>query len=625
MSVVRARAFTLIEIVLALGLGTLLLALAAYGGRPQPDSAQVNALAHAFAETLRAAREQAISSGQPLAVVLPGNATRPLAQGCYLLGGETLPRRLKTYDWTGETPRAAIAAAVTYSGPAWRADAPVDENPDADLSTWMDGTGNGQVIFFRPDGRVQSNRPWGSEQLRWVVGNGFAFSGETLTGASRAQEVTLSRWGEVAVASGLPLAPGLIRDGLPLDTNRVEKLPAKVAPGHHAPRFTGTLEWTPKPQPTLDIVAPPSSHVTVVPDGLVTMTVRASDEDGHSLSCRWQAIDNEGSFSAPEMHRMRWDPQQRNWVARWSWRPPADAAPGDQYQLDCRVTDEEGLSSPSLLLDAKLPTIAIIQSGRLAFALGNELWTSNWDYTDPVRLVSQAQTGATVINSARWSPDGRRIAFIVDRVAAWIVNADGTDLHPMQVGLPRLDHIAWDPVGRHVFTVQDLGATVVIGRLPLQYRNTRPPSALEIITSQGMVGKHEHTEVHPSGSVFAVSEQDTTEVNYVWADGVMTPGTLLGGEMTFSPNGLEVSYYRGTDGFVSRATVDPASHTVNIVPSGGFPLGGTARCCRISPDQKWVYGLTRPPATYFLMNRETGQIRSVPNSPLTADPEWSPR
>lgn len=623
MFVRRLRAFSLIEVVLALGLATLLLALSAYGGRPQSDSAQVNALAHVFAETLRAAREQAISLGQPVAVVLPGSSSRPLAQSCYLLAGETLPRRTKSYDWGKETPKAAIAHAVTYPGPGWVADAPPDNLPDMDLSAWADGAA-GTLVLFRPDGRVQCNRNWAGEQLRWVVGNGFTV-GASLAGVSQPQEVTVTRWGEVAVTPGLPLAPGLVRQGLQLDVNRVEPLPAKPAAGHHPPRFTGTLEWTPKPKPTLDIVAPPASDVTVIPDGLVTMTVRATDEDGHSLSCHWQAIDDAGSFSAPEQHRMRWDAAQGNWVARWSWRPPADAVPGQQFQLDCRVTDEEGLSTPSLLVDARLPTIAIIQSGRLAYPVGTEVWTSNWDFTDPVRVASQEQTGATVINSARWSPDGRRIAFIVNRLDLYVVNADGTDLHIVQSGLPNLDHIMWDPLGRHLLTFQDRGPRVVIGQLPLLYRNTQPPGALPIIIDQPMVGRHEHVEVHHTGRVFAISDQDTNDVTYLWRDGTLTPGSLTGSEMTFSPNGLEMSYSRGGDGFISPLTIDEASHTVSITPTSGIPLGGTVRCCKISPDQKWLYGATRPPAAYFLMNRATGQIRSWTTSPLAADPEWSPR
>jgi len=77
-----------------------------------------------------------------------------------------------------------------------------------------------------------------------------------------------------------------------------------------------------------------------------------------------------------------------------------------------------------------------------------------WDGTPHVRLVRPDGSGDHLLADGThpdWSPDGSRIAYVVNDSAIWLVNADGTDPRklpiPCEAGCVLNDSPAWSPDG----------------------------------------------------------------------------------------------------------------------------------------------------------------------------------
>jgi Tol biopolymer transport system component len=106
-----------------------------------------------------------------------------------------------------------------------------------------------------------------------------------------------------------------------------------------------------------------------------------------------------------------------------------------------RLTDDQGFA-PDWAPDGT----------RILYGGGDyRLHTINADGTGRRRIGSFGP-----IRSARWSPDGARIALTM-RDAVWVVNADGGGLHKIRQSAA---YPSWTPDGRHlVFTAYGSGAT----------------------------------------------------------------------------------------------------------------------------------------------------------------------
>ncbi|MEW6278938.1 MAG: GspH/FimT family protein, partial [Candidatus Eremiobacterota bacterium] len=103
------RGFSLVEMLLAMALLALLVGLGVASLRPQRDRAESQALAMEVAQELRLARDQALASGTPVAVVFPSNArSLPHAQSLCVLSGQNLPRVLRSPDYSDQYPRAVV-------------------------------------------------------------------------------------------------------------------------------------------------------------------------------------------------------------------------------------------------------------------------------------------------------------------------------------------------------------------------------------------------------------------------------------------------------------------------------------------------------------------------------------
>ena len=611
-----------------LAMAGILLLLGVQQGRPRSTPAQVEALTQLLSQALRSARQQALSSGRPTALCFPtGNASQPLAQSCYLAQGESRGEVIKVWNWMSDAPQAAFCMG-TYSGPTWDPTPPSDPVASSLVPGWATPFPQDSYIAFLPDGQVVSNRPWAQDSLRVLVSSGFAFTDPTtqqLSGLSEPREISISRWGAVEQRGGLPEASvGTITTGLALDQALLSPARSLASPPNQSPVFTATPEFLPAASSTLPMIDA-DSHITLTPDGLLTATVFGSDPDGDVLNCLWTAVADQGTFSAPSVHRMRWDPAQQRWMGRWSWRPPQGAAPGQEFQLNCRLLDEHGAASAPLTLSAQIPKVHVIKPGKLVYEGDGDLWTSNWDGSEPYVLVSRADVGGVNITDPRWSPDGRRIGFLAnDKIMC--VNRDGTDLHLVRdTGGNTLIGLCWDEAGRYLYVLDYNAGNINVRVAPANGRNL--PNPIPAVASGNVPpGNWRFLHKHPGHDLWAVSGLNAPEGSALLWRGSTTATVLTGlRELSFVPDGLRATYDTG-QGLYCDIDVDfPARNLTLHPPTALPPVAGGCTSLRFSPDLQYVYGQASP-ARIFLM-RSDGSDYRVLNLPTTDSdsPDWSNR
>jgi TolB protein len=149
-----------------------------------------------------------------------------------------------------------------------------------------------------------------------------------------------------------------------------------------------------------------------------------------------------------------------------------DAGGRDQlgiYRVNADGTGVERLPVPAA---AWWESLSLSPDGRRLAAVGSfghgDLWVMNTDGTDLTQLTDVAtESGRGLM--PRWSPDGRKIAFILhkgDRKDVYVMDADGSDrrnlTHELEYGESNglddfLGVIGWSPDGQIVFEKQTYG------------------------------------------------------------------------------------------------------------------------------------------------------------------------
>ncbi len=162
----------------------------------------------------------------------------------------------------------------------------------------------------------------------------------------------------------------------------------------------------------------------------------------------------------------------------------------------------------------------------------SDIYVANADGTNARRLTFSGGLNA----EPAWSPDGRSIVFVSDRYGpyqVWVMNADGTDQHPLtnvgQNGSP-----AWSPDGTHIVfhSERDFPGGyrstiyVMASDGSEQHRlvageggwPTWSPDGRWIVYAGGPQGVWDLYAVHPDGSgLTRITDNESHEVDPSWA------------------------------------------------------------------------------------------------------------
>lgn len=562
----RARGFSLIELMVAMVLTVLLLGMGFTGLNKARTSGSSRGLATAVAAEFRLAREKAIAKGSPVAVVLPEGVGRSLS----FLEGDTLPAVTRTVNYSGDYPNGAIAVA-TYPGPAFddRLEIPGSKSDEwkSRLPQWLPADfRRDRVFMFTPNGTVVTNDlPAADGTYRVVVATGMSVSGLALEAAGEPQTVAISQTGAVETFGRLLDSSGGVN---------TSGAPSALVSAPPAPAVDYT---TRKPDILVSRITPPAEMVDgelvhVLDKGeYLTLEIFARSGDGRALYSGWKDSpisklgepDIEpfkGAFSVPngELERMEFYPQYNVagddepemlekdvWRSVWTWTPPAAAEAGDQYELAVDVTDAKRVEKAKL---PELPPVVISPPGEIVFESDR---TGRWQlytmWADGSRLMRLTKDDHHDYRCASATADGKMLAYQRGS-EVWVMNVDGTGQVRIATGA---DTPTISPVGNSIAYMQ--GTDVVVRRL-----DASSGSAPRRVgsTRTGVEGA-------PSGNRIAYSP-DGRWVYYTSSDG----GAVTGCRLDFSAGDLGVG---------APQTGDGVPNTVSAKMVGGLSTDRTGR------------------------------------------------
>lgn len=428
----RRSGYSLLEILVALALLSMLLVAVSLAFAPRLRSANVRGAAEALSGLLAEARQRAITRATPVAVVVPsGDGSTAAASKLYLAEGWQHPIQFRVVNLAREFPGVWVFAghwAPATGSPQRAANLSLTANHAGfSAQTWGLPAGDRAIIFL-PSGSAIGNGLSLAGELPLVVLAGYQTSPESLDGVAsfRLEGVQNPYSVRVAPSGRIKAEPGVFAAAAMPDVaaGQAQPPPAGAAPaptGQSAPHDL-VVKCYPRPSENL----PPGVDATVKVDGYLTLEVTAQDAEGDHLRCLWQTTAADSAFSYSQEVEMEWDAAKARWRAVCCWRPEPDQ-PGKVYHLECQVRDGRGGVVTGMV--GATGTIQVLGHGRMAFSSdrdGNlEIYTMNPDGSDLVRLTREPARDV----GPRWSPDGQQILFLSERNGAmepWVMNRDGS-------------------------------------------------------------------------------------------------------------------------------------------------------------------------------------------------------
>jgi len=257
------------------------------------------------------------------------------------------------------------------------------------------------------------------------------------------------------------------------------------------------------------------------------------------------------------------------------------------------------VSDPQISPDGSRVVCTVTAADGVANAYQTDLWLIPTGGGTPRQLTTARGRDTT----PRWSPDGRRIAFVSDRSGekqVWLIDPDGGEARPLTSGALAPSELAWSPDGRWLALVgkpqpkpgPDESDVRVISRLRYKldgegFWDGRWKQVLVLPADGGEARTVTHEECDhtnpawsPDGKSIAYAANpdpnaDLTNVTDIWVVAVggsrsprrLTRGIGPAGQPAWSPDGTRIAYV-GHDNACRGAT----NSQVWIVPvAGGDP------------------------------------------------------
>lgn len=481
----RKRAFTLIEVIVVLGIMATLLAVTGLTlmGRVQQSGAR--GLAYSLASELRAARGEAQRTGATTALCFPTDGRKTPVSRCFLLrkGEEQgVPGKQRVFDedygagvfignWPGATPDPAPAPPTG----------------------WLGTSADNYVVFFRPDGTAYSNGlPLVGDRLPLVVASGLrTTAGPNFFDAIAASDpytVWVDRSGGVTVeerrvpGAQLPRGGSLVFAGVP-----------SVSEDRDNPPEITRIQFQPSSNPALDKVGLAQTYIEIHPEqksgedleyGLATLVFEAKDLDGGPLfykavstassgdTGRFTLSEDEGAMTFVD----------GKWRAAVSWRPPPGAPIDTEYEFEIWVRDRDGHMASATSGAGLLPSLVSLVPSRVALeTTDDKIYVGNVDGGDLVKITPPGAND----HDPFFSPDGTKLysfSFDAGQVLLNFQNSDGTGRKVIKNVPGSKSSIKFDPLwmwGAYTHSSWDM-----IAEWDEPDPSTSPPSTRHVVVKQ---------------------------------------------------------------------------------------------------------------------------------------------
>jgi len=487
------------------------------GGTRLKAKPGVDALAAALANDLGQARLLAMRQSSPVAVMFPCDGNRPHSASLYQLEGLTNPHVSRSHNFAGDFPgfcffqgnwSGSETSDPLVAGTKWA---------DFNVANWLpDPRKKDCALIFMPDGTVRGTRagaglPQFDGEYHIAVSAGVSYSGDTLTGAGETDTVCINGGGAIRIESGLT--------GSSLPT--VGTFASSSPPS--APVLQTQLGHAvggPKGNSSLPSPADASNPTTIPPDGYATVTAFAVDDNqsGERLYCRWNVVPPSGRglgvFSIPldanKGAAMDFNPKatvieggadfvKPAYQSSYQWHPPADAEPGDVFNLQLFLQDQAtGVWSPVGI--AKPVKIAPYGAILFAYAKGGEsnLYRMNPSGTGKRRFHVFPSTPEEPKDYHESNPsisaNGNRLSFLcTDRPGVpagckdvFMTDRNGLTCLQITKGL-KCEAACLSPDGSHVAIKHLVGSQYQLCVVPVAPMTTGIPTPLPTDDPEGMI------------------------------------------------------------------------------------------------------------------------------------------
>ena len=425
---------TLIEIIVTLSLMSLIFSLGFVYMRGGVASADSHSLALVVASQLRLARQSAMATQEPVAVIFPNNGgATPLCQSLYVATGLSMAHVTQVVNFRNNHPGAELFTGVWQTtGTSSFSIYPTlsDQRYGSfNVTRWL-GNPNmtpnpmptDYVILFQPDGTVFTNglpflHNGAAADAYYIVacagcvynaaGTPTNQSGTltsllsyfTVSAAVRPWAIGVTPRGEISLQSGLPQAGAMqfLGDAIPVGSNQgVPPAPTvmpNINPGCLPPSGATGCWFTPTATNTgLLYPSTPNVNMTIVPGQRASMAVNVSETSGRDLYVQWTctpvSANNPstypacGNFSYTAPEKMTWDPIHQVWTSTWDWLCPVNAQNGDLFSFQCAFGDGSAMVAyPAVsqqFLALKGPKLWAVGGGGWGFG-GRGLYRGNAD------------------------------------------------------------------------------------------------------------------------------------------------------------------------------------------------------------------------------------------------------
>ena len=645
----------------AVALAGIVLGMGMTGLGKAKNAGSSRGLATAVASEFKHAREKAVATGSPVAVIIPA----PVGRSLFWLEGTTEPTVSRVVNFEGDYPRGALTVG-TYAGPNFIKNATMPgfkaDVWGARMDSWLPNEyKNDFVIMFTPNGSVTTNElPSADGSYRVIVGMGAKVSGGapgnvSVSASGEAYTVAISLGGAVESDKGFLGGSG------GNDTNGAPD-PSVAEP----PNPDG--DWTSKVPIILgNRVTPPAEDVDgqqmhVLDKGeYLTLEVFAQSGDGKPIFADWN--DNPttksgpqyfGRFSVPngDPERMEFYPEfdwnengsidgnaERDiWRSVWTWTPPPAAEPGDTYSLQVDVKDAKFEKEVSI---ADIPPVTVAPPGEIVFErqiAGRWHLFTMWADGTRQRKLTEGPHDYTCASS---TADGKVIAYQRGN-EVWVMNFDGTG----QTRIAANGHTPTiSPTGSSIAFYNSTTTKVVVKRLEggtgdeVDF-DTNPTNV------NGAPGPAGRITYHPNGRIVYFTPPDTTRIA---AARLTFPGNGIGGTLITpeaasipnDPSGSQVGgasadrlghfvYYHGdqNDPYIGRYPLNGDGSVGDIGGTGGpnirVSVGQLEACPAPSPDGRMLL-FTESGTIYSCLIANVGDFKNAAaGTPIAAGrrPAW---
>lgn len=204
------------------------------------------------------------------------------------------------------------------------------------------------------------------------------------------------------------------------------------------------------------------------------------------------------------------------------------------------------VADPQLSPDGKSVAYTIGDVNMAANRVVNQIYVA--DLTRPDRPARQVTNGTSSSSSPRWSPDGRKLAFVTGG-QIWVMDPDGDDKKQLSTISTGASNPVWSPDGKWIAFVSDIYPDCPDDQCNKRRDEEAEANPVKAIVTERLLYRHwvewrDKKRTH----VFVMPSQGGQAVDFTPGDFDSPPyAASSGNDYTFSPDSREIVFLKNPD------------------------------------------------------------------------------